>query len=283
MTRLGFHCHGLDHFGKVILSNGLRRGEFYNFPPDSLPELRREIGRHNLLASIHAPLTRLSWYPTPPTISFLCDVDPELRLLSLKMIQETMELAQDFGAEYVVVHFPVPPSTPVRGIGYDELRDVAWRSAVALADISRKHGLPIHIEGFGPSIFLTPDFIVEVTSRLEGLHYCFDIGHMHIAARRDGFSLYEFARKLAPHIGSVHMWNNRGIRDYLTFGHIPIHPSQRPEDGWVDIDRILRLIIAGNPDCRIILESSSRYPEALGGHDFRDGVEWTKDLIAASS
>ena len=283
MTRLGFHCHGLDHFGKVILSNGLRRGEFYNFPPESLPDLRRRIERHNLAASIHAPLTKISWYPTPPTISFLCDVDRELRLLSLKMVRETMELAGDFGAEYVVVHFPVPPSTPVRGIEYDELKDIAWQSAASLADLSQKHSVPIHIEGFGPSMFLTPEFIIEVTSKLKGLHYCFDIGHMHIAARRDGFSLYEFARKLAPHIGSVHMWNNRGVRDYLTFGHIPVHPSQKPEDGWVDIDRILRLIVPANPDCRIILESSSHYPEALGGHDFRDGVEWTKDLIAASS
>ncbi len=59
MTRLGFHCHGLDHFDKVILSNGLKRGEFYNFVPQSLPDLRKEIRRHNLASSIHAPLTRI--------------------------------------------------------------------------------------------------------------------------------------------------------------------------------------------------------------------------------
>lgn len=283
MSRLGFHCHGLDHFGKVIIANGLRRGEFYNFPPQSLPALRDEIERHHLAASIHAPLTKVSWYPTPPTISFLCDVHVETRLLSLRMIEETMELAEDFGAEYVVVHFPVPPSTPVRGIEYDEMRDIAWRSAVHLSDLSQKHGVPIHIEGFGPSLFLTPEFIVEVTDNLRGLLYCFDIGHMHIAARRDGFNLYQFAQALAPCIGSVHMWNNRGIRDYVTFGHIPVHPCQKPEDGWVDVDHILRLIVPQNPSCRIIMESSSHYPEALGGHDFRDGVEWTKDLIAALS
>ena len=283
MTRLGFHCHGLDHFDKVILSNGLKRGEFYNFVPQSLPDLRKEIRRHNLASSVHAPLTRIPWYPTPPTLSFLCDIDPEKRQLSLRMVQETMELAEDFGADYVVVHYPVPPSREVSGVGNDELIEICWQSACSLSELSLRHGVPIHIEGFGPSPFLTTDFIVEVTSKLEGLLYCFDIGHMNIAARRDGFDLYRFAQRLAPYIGSVHMWNNRGIRDYFSFGHIPLHPCQKPEDGWVDIDRILRLIVPNNPACCLILESSSSYPEALGGHDFRDGVKWVKDLIAALS
>jgi sugar phosphate isomerase/epimerase len=280
MTRIGFHCHGLDHLEKVILSNGLRRGEFYNFLPQSLPELRREIEQHSLAVSVHAPLLRTPWYPDPPTWSFLCDIDAAKRQLSLKMIQETMELAQDFGAEYVVVHFPSPPSTDVSGIDLAQLREIAWQGALCLAELSRKYSLPIHIEGFGPSPFLRVDFLLEVISNFPGLLYCFDTGHMHIASQRDGFDLYQFAQQLAPFIGSIHLWNNRSMEDYLAFRHIPVHPSQKPEEGWVDIAHILRLILSKNPSCCIVFESGFRYPEALGGYDFREGVRWVKELVA---
>ena len=282
MTELGFHCHDLSHFDTVIVSNGLLRGEFYNFAPETLPALTEEIKRHNLTASVHTPLVKSPWYPTPPTLSYLCDVDEGRRQLSRRMVKETMDTAADFGAEYVVVHFPTPPLASVDGMSYRELRGIAWASAVFLSELAQKHRVQVHCEGFGPSPFLTPEFIVQVTSQLPGLRYCFDVGHMHVASIRDAFDLYQFARQVAPYVGSVHLWNNRGERDYFAFGHIPVHPCQRPEDGWVDIARILDIIMTGSPDCRIILESGVHYPEALGRHDFRDGVKWVKGLLGAS-
>ncbi len=280
MSRLGYHCHALDHLDEAILSNGLQRGEFYNFYPESLSDLSRRIERHGLAASIHAPLVRMPWYPSPPTLSFLCDVDEDRRSLSLAMVEETMKAAEAFGAEYVVVHFPVTPTTGTGGLSPGQLKDIAWDSAGRLAEYSDRHGVPIHMEGFGPSPFMNVGFLNEVMRGFPCLRYCFDTGHMHIASQRDGFDLYEFAGGLAPNIGSVHVWNSRGLEDYLSFGHIPVHPLQRPEDGWVDTARVLRLIIAGNPGCRIILESGLRYPQSLGGHDFREGVQWVRELTA---
>ncbi|MDM8000686.1 MAG: TIM barrel protein [Dehalococcoidia bacterium] len=280
MSRLGFHCHALDDFDEVILSNELLRGEFYNFLPDSIGDLSRRIERHNLAASIHAPLVRIPWYPTPPTLSFLCDVDQERRRLSLAMVEETMKTAAAFGAEYVVVHFPVSPTTSVNGLGYAQLRSIAWDSARRLAEYSQRYRVPIHMEGFGPSPFLAVDFLNEVIRSFPCLRYCFDTGHMHIASQRDGFDLYRFAEGLAPNIGSVHLWNNRSIDDYFKFGHIPVHPVQKPEDGWVSIERILRIIVPNNPGCRVILESGNHYPVSLGAHNVRDGVQWVRELTA---
>lgn len=282
MNNLGFHCHRLDHLEKVIIQNELWHGEFYNFPQQDLPELKSKIEQYNLTVSIHAPLGRLSWYPDPPTWSFLCDIEEEKRQLSLRMIEETMEMAKAFGSEYVVVHFP-SPSTDADGAGYTLLREIAWGSALHLEELGQKYGVPIYIEGFGPSPFLSVDFLTEVITQFSYLLYCFDTGHMHIASQRDGFDIYQFAQQIAPYIGSVHLWNNRGIEDYLAFRHIPVHPSQKPEDGWVDIERILRLIVLKNPSCSIIFESGSRYPEVLGGHDFREGVKWVKELVSILS
>jgi sugar phosphate isomerase/epimerase len=278
MNNVGFHCHGLDHFEEAILSNGLQRGEFYNFPEHQLAGLKKEISRHDLAMSIHAPLLRPSWYPTPPTWCFLCDIDEARMQLSLRMIQETLEMAVDFGAEYVVVHYPTPSWTDISNVTYDEQRKTAWQGALHLAELSQKYNMPVHIEGFGPSPFLAVDFLAEVITEFPCLRYCFDTGHMHISANRDGFDLYEFAQQMAPYIGSIHLWNNRGLEDYLKFHHISVHPSQKPEEGWADIAQLLRLIISNNSSSVIILESAIWYPEALGDYDFRDGVEWIKEL-----
>lgn len=278
MTRVGFHCHDLDDIDTVITSNGLKRGEFYNFPSGKLPELKREIEQRDVAASVHAPLVQQAWYPMPPTISFLCDVAESRREVSLRMVRETVKAAKDFHAEYVVAHFPAPCTDP-DGADDVALRDIAWSSASALAEMSDEADLPIHIEGFGPSPFLTVDFLQEVTRTLPALRYCFDTGHMHIAAQREGFDLYDFARQIATHVGSIHLWNNRSIEDYFAYRHIPVHPSQKPDDGWVDMPRILHCILSENPSCHVILESGTRYPQALGGHDFREGVEWVKELV----
>jgi len=266
-----------------VLANGLRRGEFYNFPAGDLPALKRGILLYNIAVSIHSPLVRLEWYPDPPTWTFLCDVDKEKRQLTLRMVEETMELAAEFGAEYVVVHFPSPAADETGGVSHAGLREIALDSCHRLAELSQQHQISIHLEGFGPSPFLDPEFLIEVMNQFPTLRYCWDSAHMFISAQRDGFDYYAFAEQLAPYLGSIHLWNTRGIDDYLTFRHIPVHPSQTPEEGWVDIPRLLRIMNEHNSSCPIIFESVHRYPEALGNHDYRDGVKWIKELVATLS
>jgi len=283
VSELGFHCNRMERFREVILGNELKRGEFYHLPPEELPWLKREIGAHNIAMSIHCPLVKPEWYPEPPTWAFLCDVGRENRELNLRMIRLTMEMARDFGAEYVVVHFPSPPFIEARGKSYAELKEIALDSAYRLALLGEEYETPIHVEGFGPSPFLTAEFIAEVVTLFPVLRYCFDTGHMNLSAQRDGFDLYRFAEQVAPHVGSVHLWNNRGMDDYISFHHIPVHPSQNSAQGWVDIARILEAIAKGRPSLPMVLESPPRYPWALGNHDYREGVRWIKKLLETLS
>lgn len=280
MIDLGFHCNRLRHLEPGVLDNGLARGEFYNFPPDEFPALKKALLSHNLARSVHSPLVRLDWYPNPPTWSFLCDVDRERRKLTLKMVAETMELAEDFGAEYVVAHFPVP-SSDASGESEATLEAIAWQSADALAELSFKKGVPIHIEGVGPSQFLNIEFISKVLDDYSPLRYCFDSGHSHLAAQTLGMDVYEFACGVAPYLGSVHLWNIRDWDDYETFHHIAVHPSQSPEEGWVDIPRLLGAL--GQPAHPIVFESPHHYPEALGDHDFREGIQWVRQILETPS
>ena len=282
MSNLGFHCHNLDLFDEMIIGNGLRRGEFYNIAPGELARLKRLVRRHNLEWSIHAPLIQLEWYPQPPTWSFLCDLDSDKRELTMKMITLTVEQADEFGAEYVVVHFPSPTSEEADE-GGPKVEAIAWKSCDRLAELSVKREIPIHVEGVGASPLINAGFLKQVLKEYAPLRYCFDTAHTNLAAIQNGFDLYAFETELLPYLGSVHLWNVRSKGDYLAFRHIPVHPSQTAENGWVDIARVLQIMGQGRNSLPIIFESDRLYPEALGNHDYREGVQWVKKLLQTLS
>jgi sugar phosphate isomerase/epimerase len=278
MGNLGFHCHNLDLFEEMILGNSLSRGEFYNLPADDLPRLRRLIEHHNLKWSIHAPLVQLDWYPQLPTWSFLCDEDRDKRELTMKMITFTMEQAKEFGAEYMVVHFPSPTSDD-SDVNQAKLEGTAWKSCDRLAELSLKRKVTIHIEGVGASSLINAEFLQPLLKEYSILRYCFDTAHTHLAALHNGLDLYALEAELLPYLGSVHLWNTRGKADYLDFRHIPVHPSQSAEEGWVDISRVLQIMGPAKSSLPIIFESDLLYPEALGDYDYKEGVRWVKDLV----
>lgn len=282
MNNLGFHCQRISHIETGILGNDLHRGEFYNFRVEDLPALRKAIDSHRLEASIHTPLVAPDWYPRPPTWTFLCDVDRDRRELTLRLVRETLEIAAEYRAQYVVAHFPCP-NTDATGESRSRLESIAWGSAERLAELSLKHNMPVHIEGFGPSPFLAAEFLSQVLTRFTPLRYCFDTGHMNLASERDGIDFYEFARAMSPHVGSVHLWNNRGMDDYRAYGHIPVHPAQKPEDGWVDVEKAIRILAGKKLSVPVIFENAHRYPVELGNYDYRDGVQWVKELVATLS
>lgn len=276
-SKLGFHCHGLGQFQEVILDNELVRGEFYNFPPDEVDQLRKTLIDSDIAISIHSPLIKPEWYPDPPTWSFLCDVSQDNRNLTLKMISHSLSHAEEIGAEYIIVHFPIP-STDGDGESESKLESIAHKSCDQLAELSFKKNMTIHIEGLGNSPYLNSGFLLRVLQEYP-LKYCFDTGHMNLASKTIGFDLYEFAESIAPFVGSIHLWNNRGVDDYLAYRHIPVHPSQDSQEGWVDMERLIEIL---NPSYPVILESPPIYPESLGNYDYRDGIQWIKEMLQIS-
>ena len=180
------------------------------------------------------------------------------------------------------MHFPSPASDSA-GESDEELESIAWGSCDRLAELSLKEGVPIHLEGVGQSSLITAGFLKAVLEEYANLRYCFDTAHANLAAQHNGFDMYDFQTELLQHLGSLHLWNTRDRNDYLTFRHVAVHPSQSPEDGWVDIPRVLGGLGLGADSLPIVFESEPSYPEALGDYDYRDGVKWVKELLAISS
>jgi len=280
MDKLGFHCQRLEHIEEGVLSNHLKRGELHNFPQDEIPKLKKEIARHNIAMSIHAPLLKPDWYPYPPTWTFLCDIDKQRKELGLRMTELSLQQASDYDTDYVVVHFPSKVDES-NGAGQEELYAITMDSCYQIDKLSEKYGIEVHIEGFGPNPFLNSEFLTGLFGQFPKLKYCYDTGHLNMESKQRGLDLYAFARDLAEHIGSIHIWNNRCVDDYIKYRHIPIHPSQKPEEGWVDIESILKILW---PKVKaVIFESAYDYPEALGGHNYKEGVQWVKQLAATLS
>ncbi|MFP4641314.1 MAG: sugar phosphate isomerase/epimerase family protein [Dehalococcoidia bacterium] len=274
-VELGFHCNHLEYLDQVMDDNGLSRTELFNLPAKDIPELKRKLFARGLARSVHSPLVKPDWYPNPPTWSFLCDVDKDSRNKTFSMLGETIAQAQDVGGEYIVAHFPTP-ATDASGEDENKLLSITWKSCEQLANLSVQRSMPIHVEGLANSPHLSDGFLTEALSEYP-LHYCFDMGHMHLASQASGFDVHEFAQDIAPFVGSVHLWNVRDRDDYVKFRHIPVHPSQDPEEGWADIKGILETL---KPACPVIFESPVSYPESLGNHDYREGVEWVQEIVA---
>ncbi len=262
-----------------MTGNGLRRAEVYNLPPDDIPRLQRLITTLGITWSVHAPLVQLDWYPRPPTWSYLCDPDPERRQLTLKMIRTTVEEAGEMGAEYVVAHLPAPVSH-VAEETVACMENAAKRSCEYLAELALKRGLPIHIEGVGQTPLINIDFLTGVLKEFDSLHYCFDTAHSNLASQYNDQDMYELHSALLPYLGSMHLWNTRNREDYLAYRHVPVHPSQSPDEGWVDIPRLIRTLNSRAATLPLIFESEPSYPGELGGYDYKEGVEWVKALLA---
>jgi sugar phosphate isomerase/epimerase len=281
--QLGHHCNQPHHLDQLVLANGLARAELYNWRDPDPARLRAELAQRGIVAGAHAPLLHKAWYPFTPTWMFLHDADPERRALSLRLALETIDDAAAAGLAYIVIHFPGPQSAETAALPIEVQRDLCWEALARLDERGREQGVSVHLEGFGPHPLFTGEFLGEVFEALPGLGYCWDSGHMHYAAQRDGFDYWVMAEHLRPHVRSLQLWANRTFSDYQTHHHIPVHPSQDPTDGWVDIVRTLVVLVSGRPDVPVVIESPPYYPPELGGHDYREGIRWVADTLAAIS
>lgn len=280
---LGLNVNRIEHLTEKLPSLGLKRAELFIFSRSELPEVKRQIEKQELTVSIHAPVPRPTWYPYPPTWTFLNYLDPEKRNLYVRLVDETVEAAKDLGAKYVVAHFPGPLAEEDAGADIKKLSEIAFDSAARLADISDRYDVDIQIEGFGPSPFLNIEFVAEVLTRHPRLRYCFDIAHSHLAEQRQEIDYYGFLYDLLPYLGSVHVWQSRHVDDYLSHRHIPLHPTQRPEEGWVDVERVVRLVHEKRPTIPFIMEYPGWFPEPWKDLDYREGVRWLQDILEISS
>ena len=258
------------------LNPALHGCETFDFAPADLPALRERL-RAWPAFSVHAPLPTPPDYPGSPAISFLLDPDPLKRRASLDMLHQTIQVAAEWGAWYVVVHFGGVHSD---GLSAQDVRGLADGAAARLDSWAEMHGMPLHLEyaAYNPS-FAAPEDLLDVVRRYPYLHVCLDVGHLRVGAEMLSVDEWKAARLLAPYTRSMHLWTARGREDVRRYYHVPVHPSLTPADGWIDVPRMLELVLAHDPDCAIVFEPHDLYNPDPNWQ--AEGIAWVRDIVVS--
>ncbi len=260
-----------------LIHRGLGRVEFFDLAPERLADLgslleeMKAEGREKF--SFHAPIARPDWFPySGVTCFFLCE-DEVKREISFRLLGETLSAAKRWGAEYVVCHLTFGPTD-----SKDEgtARKLAEAALARFAAMSRESGIPIDVEFAAYSdSFHRPEIFVELVGAHPELGVCLDVAHAYIGSQRRERDYWSDIETLAAKARSAHLWNTRGADDARTNGHWPLHPSQSQKDGWIDIERVIDILVGINPNMSLIFE----YPVISVTPEVDKGYHWVADLV----
>jgi hypothetical protein len=261
-----------------LLHRGLGRVEFFDYARGDLEALSGALeglaGEGRSAFSFHAPIVRPGYFPFPGEACFFLNEDPAKRALSFGLLGDTLTEAGRWGAEYVVTHLTYGPSDTLE-------RPLALRLAgeacARLASLSREAEVPVDIEfaAYSPAFDRPEDFLAVVAEHPE-LGLCLDVGHAFVGAERRQADFLAEVATLAPWARSLHLWNSRGLDHTRRHGHVPLHPSQRPAEGWIDMERVLDRVLEGNPMVRVVFE----YPVLAMTPEIEAGYDWIAELVA---
>jgi hypothetical protein len=70
---------------------------------------------------------------------------------------------------------------------------------------------------------------------------------------RTGEDVYAFAAAVAPYVASIHLYNTR-LTGADAGRHFAPAADQRPDEGWMDLDRLLHVLLRSGSVKRIIFE-----------------------------
>ena len=186
-----------------------------------------------------------------------------------------MHYAKEWKADFVVTHLTWKDDSPDR----KKVMDLASDTKSKFCDLTDRYKLPINIEFGGYSgHFHEPEQFVDFVKDHSLLGICIDIGHTFLISGIRNRNFFEDIEIMAPYTKSIHVWNTKGLEHNKKHNHVPVHPSQKAKDGWIDIKETLEIILTHNKDCNIVFEYNNTYYDNI--HDeVQEGMEWVKEIV----
>ena len=186
---------------------------------------------------LHAPFNELS----PSAI------DPLVLDIAKKRYQQAYELAGSYHINRMVVHSGYVPFVYFKEY-FVERAVQFWRDY-----LSDKPGdFFIALENVLED---SPDELIAIVKSVNDKRFrlCLDLGHANIT--KAGITMEDWTTAVLPYLGHVHLHNNDGWPD--------AHGA--PDNGEMDIEALLRIIIDGAPEATVTLEIRG---------SCRSSVEW---------
>ncbi|MCL6450257.1 MAG: sugar phosphate isomerase/epimerase [Acetobacteraceae bacterium] len=243
----------------------------------------------SFIVGLHMPLLLLQGVSAPPVVS----ADPERRRAGREEVARLLDQAVEWGAAYVLLHFPAPPVLPRARPQWPwrltdwEPRELQGPTAVAqhsrefcgwLEEEAARRGLKAYLEGDGPHPhFYRTGLMARLLAEHPGLGFCLNVGQLHLLARLGGFSFEEAVEALAPFTAVLHL-NNSRHGPQVVERMVPVHPSQDPAQGWADVPAVVRAVVGVRPDCLLKFEQEGVWAEAR----LVEGRLWVQSLVAGA-
>lgn len=260
-----------------LIHRGIGHVEFFDLDPDQLENLDALIsdlsGEGRERFSFHAPISRTGKYPHSGVTCFYLSEETDKREHSFALLAETVSAAAQWGATHVVTHLTFSP-TDTRDA--DRAAELAADACRRMASMSGEKGVPIDIEFAAyTDAFHRPDIFLDAIDPYPELGICVDVGHTALGAAIRSRDVAGDVALLAPRARSLHLWNTLGLEHTKKFHHTPLHPDQTPEDGWLDIPRLVETVMTASPNAYVIFE----YPVEDVSPDIQAGYDWIEDLV----
>ena len=291
--RIGMVGTRLEHLERIE-SYGLKRVELVILDRREEQAVRRFLQRTGATLSVHCPLFRDCGVGGHPLLAALFDTNAERQERSLRLMETELTQAAEWAATHLVVHLQRPVEMLGESVppGWDEARvlDAALKVGERLAAAAECADVPVHIENMvSQPLFARPEAYLSLFEGLASpwMSMCLDVGHAALDAAKYGFDLLEFAALVAPHVGSLHLYNNQiaeefdfaTLRDQGRLKKHPLHPDDSTEEGWIDVAGVLDAVLPRKPDALITLEVY--FALDTSREEFRSGLEWLEQRCAA--
>ncbi len=243
---------------------------------DQLPRLGRRLRETGVAWGIHFPLIKAdNW----PALIGEGHSSAKRQLLGC-MVRESFKLGAEMGASYLNLHLPFY----MRGVTDADFLPILRDETGMWAEAARATGLNVHLENarFRPGVFAHAGDFLALCRRHQGFRLCLDPGHLYAQVAEGHFQAGEvdaFIAAVAPQTASAHIYQFRtdGIghaEGQVDVVRCPVVPGLQTHDGWADLPRLLRPVLAANPDCLFILDHGYGH----GAAALREEMRWLEGM-----
>ncbi len=173
-------------------------------------------------------------------------IDPLVLDVAKKRYMQAFRLAESYGIKRMVVHSGFVPLVYFPGYFTERSIDF-WRAYIKELPADFTVVLENVLED-------APDMLLDIVKGVDDPRFrlCLDVGHANIT--KNGLTIGSWTEKVLPYLGHAHLHNN--------FGWPDTHNAL--DDGEMDIEALLGIILEGQPDATLTLEV----------RESRRSVEW---------
>ncbi|UQZ86826.1 Xylose isomerase-like TIM barrel [Paenibacillus konkukensis] len=255
--------------------------------------LLKEAGDHGFRIGIHFPL-RAGRYKHRDAL--LLSDDKGTREAAYADVEQELSYLRRLRPDYVLFHYPKPVIMDDRVDWtlwrFSDRSEYAWESEYSLETLregseqlfewldrkSREYDFTpvLELDGLNRYLYGT-DLLESLLCRYPGIRLCLDTGRLYLQERVDPyFDAKAVLEAYAPYAKLIHLSNTNIAEGRVRFNHYPVHPAQKPEEGWAPMEDYLRIIAARNPAVQILFEHNSAL---ISDEELAQCYEWVCELM----